>query len=148
MKLYLLVGNAHTRKASVARALTGGFNRSLRDIQLASGSTTLRLYMRAGTLQQTKTTAEAFIAEAKAQRCDAVLACLWPQADAMAPELYPDAASYLAQFRTAGWLLARAAVLGQNSGGLKGAAVLPLPFSSQQAINVSARAVRAHFGWV
>jgi len=41
MDVYAIVGNPHTRKASVVRSLTGCFNRSLRDIELVSGGPAL-----------------------------------------------------------------------------------------------------------
>lgn len=147
MKLYLVVGHRHTRKASVARALTGGVGRSVRDVQPETGGSPFGLYVRCNALQEAKLSPAAFISEAQARRCTAVLACLWPQADPMAPQQHPDAAQYLAAFRAAGWVLQKVAVLGQDAGGFKGAQTLHLPFASTQPVNATARAVRQHFRW-
>ena len=75
MDLYLIVGNPHTRRASVVRSLTGCFNRSVRDIELLSGKATLKLYARVGSLQETKTRPQDFVTEVAAARCRAVLRC-------------------------------------------------------------------------
>lgn len=152
MDLYLLVGNTHTRKSSVARSLTGCFNRSVRDIALNSGRSTLRLYARVGALQETKTTPEDFVAEVARQRCDAVLCCLAPGAlpggPPGAPQRYPAAGDYLDHFAQAGWRLCSIAALGQNSGGLRSPLLRHFPQASTDPINVTAQAVRKHFGWV
>jgi hypothetical protein len=148
MDLYVVVGNPRTRKASVVRSLTGCFNRSVRDIQTAAGRQPLRLYARVGALQDTHTAPEDFIAETARARCTAVLCCLAPAAHPQGAELWPDAPVYLAAFAAAGWRLRAVAVLGQNGGGVRGAKVRQFALASTQPINVTAQAVRAHFGWL
>ena len=148
MDLYLLVGNTHTRKSSVARSLTGCFNRSVRDIALSSGRSTLRLYARVGALQETKTAPEDFVREATRQRCDAVLCCLAPGALPGAPQQYPEADEYLDHFAQAGWRLCGIAALGQNSGGLRSPLLRHFPQAGTDPINATAQAVRKHFGWI
>ena len=148
MDLYLVVGNPNTRRASLVRSLTGCFNRSVRDIELVSGRAALRLYARVGSLQETRTRPEDFVAEALATRCTAVLCCVAPQAQPSQPALYPSAAEYLAHFQQQGWRLRAVAVLGQNGGGLRSAALQQFPQAGTAAINVTAAAVRRHFGWV
>lgn len=147
MDVYAIVGNTHTRKASVVRSLTGCFNRSLRDIELVPGGPALRVYARAGALQDARTPPDAFIAEASARRCEAVLVCLSPSANLLYPEELPDARAYLALFRDAGWLVKSIAVLGQNAGGLRSPDLRQFPYAPTVPINVTAAAVRAHFGW-
>jgi hypothetical protein len=154
MDLYLLVGNTHTRKSSVARSLTGCFNRSVRDIALSSGRSTLRLYARVGALQETRTSPEDFVQEVARQRCDAVLCCLAPDALATLPAApsarpqYPAASDYLEHFAQAGWQLRSIAALGQNSGGLRSPLLRHFPQAGTDPINATAHAVRKHFGWV
>ena len=97
------IRNPNTRKASVVRSLTGCFNRSVRDIQPLGGKPLLRLYARVGSLQDTRCAPEDFIAEAARMRCNAVLCCLAPGANPDHRERFPDAQSYLAAFKAAGW---------------------------------------------
>ena len=147
MDAYVLIGNPKTRKSSVLRCLTGCANRSLRDIQTAGGGPVLRVYARIGGLQQTGTSAEAFVREVAAKRCSAVAFCLSPLADPTDPESLPDAASYLAHLQDAGWRLKALALLGQNPCGLRGAALRQFPLAPTDPVNVTAQQVRAHFGW-
>ncbi len=148
MDAYIVIGNPNTRKASLLRALTGCFNRSLRDIELASGKTVLRLYARVGALQDTRTTAADFAQEVARQRCDAVLCCLAPGASLSDPQQHPGAAAYLDQFLALGWRVQAIAVLGQNAGGVRSPRLAPFPQAGTAPINVTAQAVRRHFGWL
>ncbi len=148
MDAYLVIGNPNTRKASVVRSLTGCFNRSVRDIELLSGKSTLRLYARVGTLQDTRTPPEDFAAEATRARCDAVLCCLAPAASTSAPERCPAAQGYLDHFQALGWRIRAIAVLGQNTGDIRSPQLAQFPQSGTAPINVTAQAVRKHFNWV
>jgi hypothetical protein len=147
MDAYIVIGNPNTRKASVVRSLSGCFNRSLRDIQTEGGKALLRLYARVGSLQDTKAGPESFLAEVPRSRCDAVLCCLSPTAHPDHPERYPDALTYLATFKAAGWRIRSIAVLGQNAGGVRSPNLRQFPQAPTAPINVTARAVRLHFGW-
>ncbi len=147
MDVFVIIGNANTRKSSVVRSLTGCFNRSLRDIQPAAGGPPRRVYARARALQFTRTRPADFAAEASATRCDTVLVCLTPDPNPLDPARLPDAETYLAQFRAIGWKLKSIAVLGQNDGGVRSARLQRFPQAPTQPINVTAQAVRAHFGW-
>jgi hypothetical protein len=147
MHAYILIGNQNTRKASVVRSLTGCFNRSLRDIQLAAGGPLVKVYARVGSLQESKTSAEVFQTEVAGKRCAAVIFCLWPSANPLEPTQYPDAASYIDHFQAAGWQVKKIAVLGQSAGGLKSVHLRQFPQASTDPINVTAQQVRHHFGW-
>lgn len=148
MDAYLIVGNPNTRKSSLVRALTGCFNRSLRDIQPVDGRRALRLYARVGSLQDTRTGPDDFVAEVGRQRCDAVLCCLLPAPHPHAPDDWPAAADYVDRFERAGWRIAAIAVLGQDRGGLRSPRLQQFPQAGTAPINATAAAVRAHFGWV
>jgi hypothetical protein len=147
MDAYIVIGNPHTRKSSLVRCLTGCFNRSVRDIQPLGGRSPMRLYARVGALQDTKTSAEDFIAEVARARCSAALFCLAPSAHANHPDTCPDAVAYLDALQAAGWRVRAIAVLGQNAGGVKSASLRQFPLATTAPINVTAHAVRAHFGW-
>jgi hypothetical protein len=147
MDAYIVIGNPNTRKASVVRCLTGCFNRSIRDIRPVGAKSALRLYARIGCLQDTKTTADGFFDEVARTRCTAVLCCLAPSANPVHAGLYPDAPAYLARFKAAGWKLRAIAVLGQNGGGVRSSVMRQFPLASTTPINVTAAAVRQHFGW-
>lgn len=147
MDAYLVVGNSNTRRSSVIRSLSGCFNRSLRDILPAGGGPALRVYARAGALQDTKTAPADFVAEVARLRCDAVLCGLNASTYPGAPPELPDAQAYVAAFRAAGWRIRAIAVLGQNGGGLRGAAVRQFAQAPVAPINATAAEVRAHFGW-
>jgi hypothetical protein len=143
MDAYLIIGNSNTRKASLVRSLTGCFNRSVRDILIQGSKTPLRFYARVGTLQDTRTTVEDFVAEVDRARCQAVLFCLSPSS----PE-QPDAQAYVTGLKAAGWRIKAVAVLGQNGGGVRAANLRQYPQAPTAPINVTARDVRAQFGWV
>ena len=147
MDAYIVIGNPNTRKSSVVRSLTGCFNRSIRDIRPTGGKGAFRLYARVGCLQDTKTTADGFFDEVARTRCTAVLCCLAPSANPVHTGLYPDAPTYLARFKAAGWKLRAIAVLGQNGGGVRSSVMRQFPLASTAPINVTAAAVRQHFGW-
>jgi hypothetical protein len=142
MDAYLIIGNPNTRKASQVRSLTGCFNRSVRDIQIQGAKTALRFYARVGTLQDTRTTVEDFIAEVGKARCQAVLFCLSPTSSD-----WPDAQAYVAGIKAVGWRIKGVAVLGQDSGGVRASNLRQYPQAPTAPINVTAREVRAQFGW-
>jgi hypothetical protein len=147
MDAYIIIGNPNTRKASVVRSLTGCFNRSVREILPYGGKGPLRVYARAGALQETRTSIEAFLAEVGRSRCSAVLCCLQPSAHPNHPIDCPDAPAYLAGFKAAGWRIRSVAVLGQNDGGVRSPNLRHFTQAPTAPINVTARDVRLHFGW-
>lgn len=144
---YLVIGNPNTRKASLLRCLSGCYQRSVRDIQPLGGGAAFRLYARSGALQHTRTSAADFIAEVQRMRCSAVLCCLSPDASPDAVDDLPDARAYVAAFEAAGWRIRAIAVLGQNGGGVRCPVLRQFVHSPVAPINLTARAVRAHFGW-
>lgn len=146
--LYTVIGNARTRKSTLVRCLSGCFNRSVRDIQPATGRAAFRLYARAGSLQETRTRPLDFAEEAERQRCEAVLCCLSPSAHLLHREDCPDAAAYLRQFEARGWRVRAIAVLGQNAGGVRSPRLLHYPNATTLPINLTAHSVRQHFGWL
>ncbi len=148
MDTYILIGNANTRKSSVLRSLTGCFNRSVRDIQLQDNRRAVRFYARAGTLQVTRTTPENFIQEVARARCEAVLLCLAPSAHHTDSTDFPDAQSYVSAFRAIGWRIKGVAVLGQDGGGVRAPNLRQHVLAPTQPVNLTARDVRAQFGWV
>jgi hypothetical protein len=147
MDVFIVVGNPNTRKASLVRSLTGCFNRSVRDILPLGGKQALRLYARVGSLQDTRTGPEDFVAEVARARCNAVLCCLAPTANPDHAERCPDPQAYLEVFKAASWRIRAIAVLGQNGGGVRSANLMQFPQAPIAPINQTARAVRAHFGW-
>jgi hypothetical protein len=148
MDAYVIIGNPNTRKASVVRSLSGCFNRSVRDILIHGGKAPLRVYARVGALQETRTRPEDFLGEADKARCAAVLCCLTAAAHPNDPGAYPEAGVYVARFIAAGWRIRAIAVLGQNTGGLRSAQLRQFPQATTAPINVTAQAVRSHFGWL
>ena len=148
MDAYILIGNANTRKTSVVRSLSGCFNRSVRDIQMQSGKRPLRFYARVGALQSTRTSIEAFFAEVARMRCEGVLLCLAPNAHKTDLEEYPDAQAYVAAMREKGWRIKGIAVLGQDGGGVRAPNLRQYTSAPTAPVNVTARDVRAQFGWV
>lgn len=147
MDAYLLIGNANTRKTSVIRSLTGCFNRSVRDIQLQSGRP-LRFYARVGALQNTRTTPDEFLQEVGRSRCEAVIFSLLPSAVATDLMNYPDAQTYVATLREHGWRFKAVAVLGQDGGGVRTPNLRQYVQAPTAPVNLTARDIRAQFGWV
>ncbi|WP_372661201.1 hypothetical protein [Hydrogenophaga sp.] len=148
MDAYIIIGNANTRKASLVRSLSGCFNRSVRDIQLQGPKKPQRFYARVGALQDTRTTVEQFVAEVAKARCEAVLFCLSPGANKTDLLEYPDAQTYVAELRALRWHIKAIAVLGQNSGGVHAPNLRQYTHAPAAAVNVTAKDVRAQFGWV
>lgn len=147
MDAYLVIGNSNTRRASIIRSLSGCFNRSIRDILPKDTTRPLKVYARAGALQETRTTPDDFILEVGNARCDALLCCLSASAYASGAGEFPDARTYIAAFKAQGWRIRAIAVLGQNAGGLKAGNLRQFPLASTDPINVTADAVRALFNW-
>lgn len=147
VNVYLIIGNSNTRKTSLIRSLTGCFNRSVRDIQLQGKKLPMRFYARVGTLQDTRTSIADFVAEVERARCQAVICCLAPSA-AHGNTDFPEAHAYIEGFKAAGWKITAVAVLGQNGGGVRATNLRQYPQASTAAINVTARDVRAQFGWL
>jgi hypothetical protein len=147
MDAYIVIGNSNTRKASVVRSLTGCFNRSIRDILIQGQKVPVRIYARVGSLQETRTRPDEFVAEVEKRRCAAVLLCLSPSAHPHDPSLYPEAKEYVSQFKAVGWQLHSIAVFGQNSGGVIFGNLRQFPQAGTAPINVTAHAVRKFFGW-
>jgi len=148
MDAYILIGNANTRKTSVVRSLTGCFNRSVRDIQLQGSRRPQRFYARVGTLQITRTSIEDFIQEVSRSRCEAVVFCLSPTAHKTDLEEFPDAQIYVAALRERGWRIKGVAVLGQDGGGVRAPNLRQYTQAPTAPVNVTARDVRAQFGWL
>jgi hypothetical protein len=148
MDAYILIGNANTRKTSVVRSLTGCFNRSVREIQLQGSQRPQRFYARVGTLQVTRTTIDEFLQEVSRSRCEAVVFCLSPTAHNTDKETFPDAQTYVAALRERGWRIKGVAVLGQDGGGVRAPNLRQYILAPTQPINVTARDVRAQFGWL
>jgi hypothetical protein len=148
MDAYILIGNANTRKTSIVRSLTGCFNRSVRDIQMQTGKRPVRFYARVGALQNTRTSIEAFFAEVARSRCEAVVFCLSPGANKTDLEEYPGAEAYVAAMREKGWRVRGIAVLGQDGGGVRAPNLRQYTTAPTAPVNVTARDIRAQFGWV
>ncbi|MEZ5703532.1 MAG: hypothetical protein R3E42_18615 [Burkholderiaceae bacterium] len=106
----------------------------------------MRFYARVGSLQSTRTNLEAFLAEVARARCDAVLFCPSPGANKTDLEEYPDAATYVEALREKGWRIKGGGGLGRRSG--YRAANLRHTQAPTAPINVTARDVRAQFGWL
>lgn len=148
MDAYLIIGNSNTRKASLVRSLTGCFNRSVRDIQIQGAKAPVRFYARIGTLQDTRTSVDDFVAEVARARCQAVIFCLSPSTGQGTGADAQDAQAYVTGFKAAGWRIKAVAVLGQNAGGVRASNLRQYPQAPTLPINVTAREVRAQFGWV
>jgi hypothetical protein len=132
----------------VVRSLTGCFNRSVRDIQLQGSPRPQRFYARVGTLQITRTSIDEFFQEVSRSRCEAVVFCLSPTALKTDMETFPDAQAYVAALRERGWRVKGVAVLGQDGGGVRAPNLRQYILAPTQPINVTARDVRAQFGWL
>lgn len=148
MDAYIIIGNSNTRKASLVRSLTGCFNRSVREIQLQGTKKPMRFYARVGTLQDTRVTVEQYVAEVTRARAEAVLFCLSPDAHKTDTLEYPDAQAYVAALRERGWRIKAVAVLGQNAGGVRAPNLRQYTSAPTAPVNLTARDVRAQFGWV
>jgi len=144
MDAYVIVGRANTRKSSVARSLTGCFNRSFRDILTTSGSV-LDFYVRVSSLQESATTEVEFENEVLSTGRNHVLFCLWPQTKST----FPNADTYLSYFQSRSWNIHKIAVLGESANPL----TISVPANTTQIftnsrtdpINQTAREVRKHF---
>lgn len=148
MDAYIIIGNTNTRKASLVRSLTGCFNRSVREIQIQGTKKPQRFYARVGTLQDTRVTVAQFVAEVARARAEAVVFCLSPEAHKTDTLEYPDAQAYVAALRELGWRVKGVAVLGQNAGGVRAPNLRQYISAPTAPVNLTARDVRAQFGWL
>jgi len=148
MDAYIIIGNTNTRKASLVRSLTGCFNRSVREIQIQGSKKPQRFYARVGTLQDTRVTVAQFVAEVARHRAEAVVFCLSPEAHKTDTLEYPDAQAYVAALRELGWRVKGVAVLGQNAGGVRAPNLRQYISAPTAPVNLTARDVRAQFGWL
>ena len=119
----------------------------MRDIQLQSGRP-VRFYARVGALQNTRTTLDEFVQEVNRSRCDAVIFSLLPTAVQTDLMDYPAAQTYVAGLRERGWRFKAVAVLGQDGGGVRAPNLRQYIQAGTAPVNVTARDVRAQFGWL
>ncbi len=77
-----------------------------------------------------------------------MLFCLSPSAHKTDLLEYPDAQSYVAALRELGWRIQAVAVLGQDGGGVQAPNLRQHTQAPTAPINLTARDVRAQFGWV
>ncbi len=146
MNAYLIIGDPNTHKSSLLRSLTGCFNRNDRDIQLVNG-TSISIYARVSSLQESKITPKDFIDEVYKRGCTNVIFCLQPDPNPLFPMLYPDAHAYIAAFEEAGWSFVKTAVVGIHLISPVLQHVARFPRAASLPINVLARNIRAHFEW-
>lgn len=151
MDAYVIIGKRNSRKSSICRALTGAAQRCARDIRNNLG-TDFKIYVRISSLQESKVTAADFLGEVSSKKTDAVLFCLWFDANKANPKLYPKAYYYLDEFSKAGWNIKKIAVLDEPSTLTCLAPRLlslasPFPCSTTTPINVTSAEVRKHFEW-
>ncbi|MGA0569341.1 hypothetical protein ACO2Q9_01335 [Variovorax sp. VNK109] len=147
MNAFVILGDANTRKSSVLRSLTGCFNRSVRQVQLSSGSV-LDIYARVSSLQESETEPQKFINEVAGTGQSSVIFCLWPHANSKNPLKYPDAHAYISAFTKAGWQFRASAVLGASPIRPATPRVAYFPTIVDQPINIGAQSVRQHFQWL
>lgn len=151
MKAYIIIGSSNTRKSSTCRALTGCFNRSIRDIR-DTHQNDLDVYVRVSSLQESETTPKEFHKEVMAKKQNHVLFCLWPTENPKNPQKYPNAAEYVKFLTSKGWVIAKVAILGSTaSTTIK--AVSPKIIQTfinapSDPINITAESVRKHFNWI
>ncbi len=146
MDAYVIIGNANTRKSSVLRSLTGCFNRSIRQIQPATGAV-LDVYARVSSLQESETTPNDFVKEVTGANVPCVAFCLWPHPNPKDPAAYPDAQAYIKTFIAAGWQIKRCAVIGVSNVSNLGVQVQHFTGVPALPINRGAEQVRKYFGW-
>ena len=100
VQAHVLIGNPHTRKATLLRCLTGCFNRSVRDIALQGGGQ-VKLYVRVAAMQDSRTAPAEFFDEVARSRCQQVAFSLWPDGHPHDTQRLPGAQAYLTAFRAA-----------------------------------------------
>jgi hypothetical protein len=147
MKAYVVIGEAQTRKSTLVRCLTGCASRGVRQILTRDGDE-LVLYARVLALQESGTSAQDFIAEARASGCKQTLFCLWPGQKQSRGKSYPSADTHIREFRQAGWQIHRIAVLGEPAISLPWRQMAQFADVNAVPINLTAARVRDYFGWV
>ena len=147
MKAYVIIGEAQTRKSTMVRCLTGCASRGVRHILTRDGDE-IALYARVLALQESGTSAQDFIAEARASGCKHSLFCLWPGQKQTRGESYPSADTYIRELRQAGWQIHRVAVLGQPAISLPWRQMAQFADVNAVPVNLTASRVRDYFDWV
>jgi len=173
MDAYIIIGDANARKSSTMRCLTGCFNRSNRDIEiapLAPNSTTsakvIQVYARVSSLQETdkgilpwEFEQEVLDRVKSHGHLDAVAFCLWSTAQVWhrppgqngGTITCPPASGYIQYLQNTttnfNWRIAAVAVLGNPNIVATYPNSVHFPRSPAQPINVTAQDVRRHFNW-
>lgn len=152
MDVYLIIGDANTGKSSLIRCLTGCAQYGTGNFALTNG-TTISTYVVISSLQESAISPSSFIQDVqdalKDGRIDPKLeaAVLVPLREDSVND-YPAASQYITEFENAGWTIVKTALLDSQTPTSNYPHCQGVTDVMSKPINVSAAAVRQHFGWI
>lgn len=147
MNVFIVIGDANTRKSSVVRCLTGCFNKNDRDIELIS-RTKITVFARVSSLQEAEITSLDFIKEMTKKNPTDILLCLWESPNKKDAVKYPDALTYIKDFIAAGWTISKTVALGNIKNIGMYSNNMSFPNSKIDPVNLTTQGIRKHFGWL
>jgi len=147
--LYVILGDANTRKSSTVRALTGVARR--RSVTVGTTVGDIDVFVQVSSLQESEIMPADFISEMTSAGHQNIVVTLWVSSRVTSTGTYPQGIVYLQEFIAAGWTLAQIVVLGASTfSGAPPATPAPhfIPNSRTTPVNRIAAQVRSWWGWL
>lgn len=105
--IFVVIGDANSRKSYTIRALTGAYNKGFYDIGLQNNNI-LNVYVHISSLQESRISPQQFVTDLNTVGYSYVLVSLWIRSG----HGQPDGLTYLNAFISAGWNVQDIVVLG------------------------------------
>src|SRR5882672_6144705 len=147
--VYVILGNANTRKSSTARALTGVAQR--KSVTVTTNTGNIEIFVQISSLQESEIQPADFIAEMASGGHENILVTLWVSQRVTLSYTYPPGIDYLQAFIADGWVIAHVVVLGAPTlnGAPAGTATANFVSDSRTTpVNSITAQVRNWWGWV
>jgi len=110
--IFIIAGNASTRKSSTIRALTGASQRTIRQVETLHG--VIDIFVQISSLQESNVSPQEFIDIIADHNCGYVLLSLWVT-NPQNINQQPDSLTYIQEFQNVGWNIRGIVVLGDAS---------------------------------
>ncbi|MFH1010934.1 MAG: hypothetical protein V1784_06850 [bacterium] len=144
--LYIVIGEAETRKSSCIRALSGVCRRKSYEIATQNAGDIDIYIPGTSSLQERGISPDDFMDEVKRNSSENVLMSLWISATST----QPDGHTYIQRFITSGWSIKEIVVLGENHLNLPANCPHPhfIPKSPIMPANAIAAQIREQWQWL
>ena len=147
--VFVILGDANTRKSSAVRALTGVPRR--KEVTVATNGGNIDVFVQISSLQESEVLPDAFISEMAEKEVKNVLVTVWISSLFKNDVVYPPGSEYLGAFAAVGWRIRQIVVLGTDTvpDAMPTDSPTPVffPLSSITPVNRTAAEIRSHWGW-